>query len=176
MKCTNEKIDKITQSCYTFGELELGGECMTPVEICKRLISKSQKMQKDVADKMGWTEQCISNKFRRNSLSATEFMKIVEYLGYEIKVVEKKTQVEVSARVKGVGERLRMMVNGEIYDTYKADAICHTDENNDTFDELYKDDEGRYFVAHYVKWEGGISSISPISENDAIRMSKKFKI
>jgi len=32
-----------------------------------------------------------------------------------------------------------MMVNGIKYDTYKSDAICHSDETEDSFDELYED-------------------------------------
>ena len=67
-----------------------------------------------------------------------------------------------------------MMVNGVKYDTFKADAICHSDESEDMFCELYRDENGRYFVAQYVKWEGGVSSISPIGEEDAQRLIEKF--
>jgi len=67
-----------------------------------------------------------------------------------------------------------MMVNGIKYDTYKSDAICHSDETEDSFDELYEDDEGRYFVAHYVNWEGGVNYISPISQEAASKMIHKY--
>ena len=148
---------------------------MTVAETVKDLISRSSLQQKDVAAKMGWTEQGICNRFRRNSLSAEEFVKIVGILGYEIKVVERGTSDEVFNRKKGVGARIKMMVNGVKYDTYKADAICHSDETEDVFYELYVDEEGRYFVATYVNWEGGVNSISPISAEDAQRMIRKFQ-
>ena len=66
------------------------------------------------------------------------------------------------------------MVNGVKYDTYKSDAICHSDESKDVFCELYRDEQGRYFVATYVKWDGGVSSISPIGDEDANRLIEQL--
>ena len=147
---------------------------MTAAEICKDLIERSALQQKDVADKMGWTQQSISNKFRRNTLTAEEFRKIIEILGFDIKIVVNETSEEIKTRRKGVGERLQLMVNGVKYDTYKADAICHSDDSEEIFYELYQDIDGRYFVAQYVKWDGGVSSISPIGKEDAEKLMKKF--
>lgn len=174
MECIETNIDKNKQLCYASYEINVGGVDMTAAEICKGLIERSTLRQKDVADKMGWTQQSISNKFRRNTLSAEEFRKIIEILGFEIKIVVNETSEEIKTRRKGVGERLQLMVNGVKYDTYKADAICHSDESEDIFYELYQDIEGRYFVAQYVKWEGGVSSISPIEKKDAEKLMKKF--
>lgn len=176
MKCIIENVDRNTPSCYTCMELQVGGDGVTPAEVVKDLISRSSMQQKDVAEKMGWTEQAISNKFRRNSLSAEEYLKMLEILGYELKIVESETSEEVFTRRKGVGSRLKMMVNGIKYDTYKADALCHSDENEDIFYELYVDQEGRYFVAQYVNWDGGVNSISPIGAEDAKRLIEKFKV
>lgn len=173
--CIAENIDKITPSCYNSYEMNVGGMNMTTAQICKDLIERSSLQQKDVADQMGWTQQSISNKFRRNSLSAEEFRQIIEILGYDIKIVVNETSEEIKTRRKGVGERLQMMVNGVKYDTFKADAICHSDETEDIFHELYQDIEGRYFVAQYVKWAGGVSSISPIGEADAMKLIEKLK-
>lgn len=154
---------------------ELGGEKMTVANICRDLIEKSSLQQKDVAEAMGWSQGAFSNRLRRNSLSAEEFLKLIGILGFDFKIVEKKTNEEIRTRRKGVGERLQMMVNGVKYDTYKADAICHSDENDDMFFELYQDSEGRYFVAQYVRWKGGVSSISPIGAEDAKRLMNKLK-
>ena len=148
---------------------------MNTIDFLKKLIAKSGMKQKEVACGLGMTEQTLCNKFRRGSISSKEFVDIIEYLGYEVKVVEKNTEEEVETRKAGVGERLKMMVNNVKYDTFKASALCHTDETQETFDELYVDDEGRYFVAHYVKWEGGVSSISPISELAAKMMIERLK-
>lgn len=165
-----ENIDKSSRPCYTFVEVLTGGGGVTASDQCKKLIERSDMLQKDVAKAMGWTEASLCNRFRRNSLSAEEFMKIMDILGFEIQIVCKGTQEEVKLRKTGVGPRLKMMVNGIKYDTFKSDAICHTDENQPCYDEVYRDEEGRYFVAHYVNWEGGTSSISPISKDDVQKL------
>ena len=166
MKLSPENIDSSSRSCYTWIEVITGGDNVTVAEQCKKLIERSTMQQKEVAKKMGWTEANFCNKLRRNTLSAEDFLRIVEILGCQIQIVGKENQEEIKVRQTGVGPRLRMMVNGVKYDTYKADAICHTDETRPSFDEVYRDNEGRYFVAHYVKWDGGVSSISPIAEED----------
>ena len=169
-----ENIDNSSRSCYTFVEVLTGGGGVTASEQCKKLIERSEMLQKTVAQAMGWTEAGLCNKFRRNSLSADEFMKILDILGYEMQIVSKDTQEEVKLRKTGIGPRLKMMVNGIKYDTYKADAICHTDAEKPSFDEVYRDDEGRYFVAHYVNWDGGISSISPIDKDDVKKLFPEY--
>ena len=169
------KFDNTLQPCYTCLTVIAGGDGMTPVEIIKDLISKSDIQQKELGEQMGWTEVATSNRLRRNTLSAADFIKMVDILGYEIKIVEKGSDEEVTVRKKGVGERLRMMVNGIKYDTAKSDALCHSDPDGFGFYELYKDDSGRYFVAHYSSWEGGVNTISPISEYDALAMIRKME-
>lgn len=149
---------------------------MTPTEILKDLIDRSSMQQKDVAKRMGWSPQGISNRFRRGTFNTEEFVKMLGILGYEMKIVKADSSEEVCVRKRGVGKRLKMVVNGVRYDTYKSDAICHSDESQDIFYELYRDAEGRYYVANYVKWEGGVSSISPIGEDDAQRLMQKMGV
>lgn len=169
-----KNIDSFNQPCYTFIEIPTGDDCMTSAEIIKRLIQKSEKKNKEVSDEMRMSQSAFSNKFKRNSFSADEFIHIVSYLGYELKIVDKDTNDDIKIKNKGIGERVKMMIKGVIYDTEKSDAICHSDENEESFDELYQDNQGRYFVAHYVKWEGGVNSISPIGTDDAIKFIEKY--
>ena len=149
---------------------------MTIAEICKDLISRSPRQQQEVAVSMGMTPQGLSNKLRRNSLSAQQMMNLLDILGYEIKIVEKSGDDEVLPRTRGVGERIRMMVNGQRFDTYRADALGHTTEAPDgmMFDELYRTDDGQYFVAHYCRWPGGSNAISPIEKSDAIALVRSW--
>lgn len=169
-----ENIDKNKSQCYTNLDFIKGGVELKVAEICKDFISRSDKQQKEIAQMMGWTPQLLCNKLRKNNLSAEEFISLLGKLGYEIKIVSTDNRDETTPMKRGVGKRLKMMVNGVKYDTYKADAICHSDETENYFLELYKDIEGRYFVAQYVMWEGGVSSITPISEEDAQVMMGKF--
>ena len=146
---------------------------MSASDICKELIGKSKLTQKQVAEQMGWTEQSLSNRFRRKSLSSDEFIKMLEILGYEIEIVEAESKDEVKIRRKGVGKTVKMMVGGVKYDTSKADALCHSDDSKDMFYEIYRDDDGRYFVVNYVKLAGGVNTITPIGEEDALRIIEK---
>lgn len=164
-----EKVDNICLMCYAPGE---GGTDMNASEKTKELINRSGTLNKDVAEHLGCTPAALSNKLRRNTLTAEEFMKIIEFLGYEMKIVNAETSNEIKERKRGIGERLRMMVNGIKYDTYNADAVGHSEPGGDIFYELYKDEKDRYFVAAYMNWENGVNSISPISEGAAKEMMK----
>lgn len=168
------KIDNTLQQCYTFHTINNGGKSMTTADIIKDLLSKSDIQQKELGKFLGVSEVCISNRLRRNSISSDDFLKILDFLGYEINIVSKKTKEIETIRNKGVGKRIKMMVDGIKYDTAKADAICHSDATDFCFYELYKDDEGRYFVAQYSNWENGTNSISPIDENEAMKIRKKL--
>jgi len=179
------KVEKITLNAlkgvdildclvYYGSDKTVGGFRMKIADVCRDLIQTSEMKQSEIARKMGWNPPNLSNRLRRNTLSADEFVLFLSAIGYEMKIVKKDSEDEYSARIRGVGPRLQMMVNGIKYDTYKSDAICHSDVENDMFIELYRDMEGRYFVATYVKWDGGVSSITPIGEADAQKLIEKF--
>ena len=148
---------------------------MNVAEMCKSLISQSKIRQKDIAEKMNKTSQSLSNKFNRNTLSAEEFVKIIKLLGYEIAIKNPSTGEEIHTYQQGVGKRIQMTVNGVKYDTFKANAICHSNENDVIFSELYQDRDGRFFVAQYANWKGGRCSISPIGEDDAKILIEKYR-
>lgn len=160
--------------CYNAIDNTRGGLPMNISDICRDLIQTSDVKQSEIARRMGWNPPNLSNRLRRNTLSADEFVMFLEAIGYEMKIVKKDTEDEVVARKRGVGPRLQMMVNGVKYDTFKSDAICNSEKDNDMFIELYRDLEGRYFVAHYVMWNGGVSSITPIGEEDANKLIEKY--
>lgn len=159
---------------YYGGDETEGGILVKIADVCRDLIKASGLKQSEVARKMGWQPPNLSNRLRRNTLSADEFTKFLDALGYEMKIVEKDSGDEFEARNRGVGPRLQIMVNGVSYDTHKANAICHSETENDMFIELYRDSEGRYFVACYVLWEGGVSTITPIGEEDAAKLVEKY--
>ena len=79
MKCIIENVDKNKPSCYTCIELQVGGNGMTPAETVKDLISRSSMQQKEVAEKMGWTEQAI-DIFEEDRLRQTVVRKQVSVL------------------------------------------------------------------------------------------------
>jgi len=162
-------------------ELGTGDNAKQMSEILKDLLSAQNITQRKFASMMGWTPQNFGQRLKNNTFSAEEWNKMVKLLGYEIRLVELETGIEFEARRKGHGRRVRQVVNGVLYDTYKADALCsdfyqdgvHEYTNGMAF-EVYVDAFGRFFVARYVEWEGGIDSISPLHSEVAREICKQY--
>ena len=148
---------------------------MKVAEMCSSLIEQSDVQKQEIAAAINKSPSSLSNRLKRNSLSAEEFVKIIKTLGFEIAIKNPKTGEEVHTYRRGIGKRLKMSIKGVMYDTYRADAICHSDEKNETFIELYRDREGRYFVAQYNCWQGGKCTISTIDNAAANAMKEKYK-
>ena len=66
------------------------------------------------------------------------------------------------------------MVDGIMYDTEKSDAVCHAECMRGMKIELYRDAQGRFFVAEYANWGNGKHNISPICKKDAYRLYKEY--
>lgn len=147
---------------------------MTASEIIRDVISKSELKQGAIAAGMGLTSTGLSNRLRRNSLSADYFLRLLDYLGYDFQILRRSTGKIEKVRKKGVGKHIVRKIKGVVYDTNKADAICHSAADEMCFCELYKDDDDRYFVAQYAKWEDGKDYISPISAEDAEIIKDKY--
>ena len=123
-----------------------------------------------LAKMVGRSSNAVSVKLKRGTMAAPAFFEFADKLGYEVILRKKETKEQIDSRRHGVGRRLRLMVGKVIYDTSKADAICHTAENDGWFIEIYKDDEGRFFAAHYTSWEGCGDYITTIGKEDAQRL------
>ncbi len=163
-----EKIDGNLRDGYN--GVTLGGDGMSVADIINDALKAKGWSQKQLAAAMNQSPQNLSKKLVNNTLSAQEFLDAVGHLGYEVKVAELGSSEELQTRKRGVGPRLRRMVNRVTYDTYKADALCHTPMQDGWYMELYRDEEGRYFVAHYTMWEEGVDFISPCGEEDARKL------
>ena len=159
----SRNLDNSTQMCYTVDSIIFGGDSMTVADIVKEIIKKSDLQQAQVARLMDWTPQNLSNRLGRNTLYAEDFVKLLDVMGYKMLIVEKDTEEEVKTRKRGKAPRIQMMVNGVKYDTYKADALGCLSFAENLYQELYKTDEGEYFVANVADFEGGVNSITPVT-------------
>lgn len=108
--------------------------------------------QNELAEKTGQQPKTLSKKISTNRLSAQELVDYVRKLGYTISLVDIHGQGEIAVRRRGIGPRVKKMVDGIVYDTQRSDALCHTNVENGWYMELYRDDEGRFFVVHYSLW------------------------
>ena len=63
-----------------------------------------------------------------------------------------------------------------LYDTAASEPPCNNrvSEDDMVFQELYRDQMGRYFVVSYAMWEGGIHQITPIGPEDARSFYERF--
>lgn len=163
--------------------LELGtvdnGKSMS--EILKDALDAKGYSQREFAEKMGWTSQNFSQRLKKNSFTAEEWRDMAYKLGYEVRLVELESGIELESRRKGHGRRVRKAVNGVLYDTHKADMLCgdfYRDGINEYTDgmafELYVDCFGRFFVARYTNWENGSDSITTIGKEDAYKLYRKY--
>ena len=66
------------------------------------------------------------------------------------------------------GPRVRKMEDKVLYDTAASEPLCNNrvSEDDMMFQELYRDQMGRYFVVSYAMWEGGIHQITPIGPEE----------
>ena len=143
-------------------------------EICKSLITQSGKKHSEVASEIGKSPVSLSNILRRDTLRASDFVKLVEALGYKIAIKNPKTGEEVHYYPKPVGKRLKKCINGVIYDTYKSIPICHSNENDIMFCELHKNPDGRYFVAQYINSSDRNGNITLIDNEEARKMIERY--
>lgn len=161
-----------------FGTAE-SGKSMS--EILRDALEAKNYSQREFAKMMGWTPQNFNQRLKKNSFSAEEWRKMAYMLGYEVRMVELESGIEFEGRRKGHGRRVKQVINGVLYDTYKADALCSDffqDGENEYTDgmafELYIDSFGRFFVARYAEWENGTDSITEIGREDAGKLYRKY--
>lgn len=153
-----------------YNGIMLGGDKVKAGDMIKDALEAKGLTQNWLAEQMGQAKQNLSKKLANNTISAREFIEAAAIMGCRVALIDTSNDEELRGRKRGIGPRVRQMAGGVIYDTYKADALCHTLPLDGWFMELYRDQEGRYFVAHYTEWKSGVNHISPCDEDDARRL------
>lgn len=142
------------------------GDILSVSDVIKQAISESGTQQKEVAAHMGWSPQNFANRLKNNTVDADEWVEIAKFLGYKVEMIGREKGDILKEKKRGVGDRVRKMVNGVTYDTEMSEHICNTSEFAGAFFELYKDQEGRLYIVLYSEWlEDGI--IMPVDESHA---------
>lgn len=144
-------------------------EFKTMAAMVRELVEKSGRSHKSVAADIGMSASSFSQRITNDSFSGEEIKKIAEVTGHQI-VFEPITPFQR----RGVGERVRMMVDGINYDTFASTAICHTDPCDGWYKELYRDAAGRFYVVHYTRWKHARPFISRVSKEEAKELWEKY--
>ena len=149
---------------------------MTAAAMLADLLEQTGTSQRKLAESLGISPQLLNNRLRKDTFPAEDWLNAVWTLGFDIKVVP-RDGVEVKRKARGSGPRVSQMVDGVVYDTEKAEAICNSKgtHGDQLFMELFKDPEGRFFVVYYQLWEGGRNSISPVSKVGARLFQKEYR-
>mgnify|MGYP004463616771 CR=1 FL=1 len=151
---------------------EVAGDRMNVSELIRTASLASKTSHKKIAAKMGWSEALFSNRLRRESFSADELYKIMDILGYDLKITEKDGN-EVKPKKPHVGQRVQQFIDGYVFDTEKGDAICCTPKMAGFSFELLKDlPTGKYYIAIYCDFGEQNGFINPVTEDEAIEFKR----
>ncbi len=182
MEGFNENVDFISGSVYhTENEMLTGGIAMTSREALDAALRITGNKQAEAAAKIGWTPQQLNARLTRNTLRADEFLEIMNAIGVDVTFTVRETGEKINAHIRGVGRRVRAMVDRVVYDTEASDALANSfyaDGLNEYRDgiafELYIDREGRYFFAEYTCLDGVKDRITPITASDAAKFIERY--
>jgi transcriptional regulator with XRE-family HTH domain len=149
-----------------------GNNSITAADILEDALRAKGWTQRRLALATNQSAQNINKKLSRNTIRAQEFLDILSYIGYEVKLFTGGEELKI--RRRGTSDRVRKMVNGVIYDTAKSDALCKTLWTDGWQLELFRDEEGKYFVAHYTTWEDSVNHISPCTPETARKLYEQY--
>lgn len=147
---------------------------MTAAELLENALRNRNVTQTELAEHLRAKPITLYKRISQNGLKAQEFMDAAEYLGYKVVMVDAKTDAEMKVTRKGIGPRTRRQIDGEVYDTAKANALCHTIPDNGWWMELYQQSDGKYFAAHYSEWEGADSFITLCPAEEARKLINEY--
>jgi len=154
---------------------------MKSIEALKTVMEYTNNTQSTAATLVGWTKQQLNSRMTRGDMKTDEWLALLEAMGAEVVLVDKKTgePIKPMQRIKGVGPRAKGMSERVKYDTEKADALANSfflDGENmymeGKAEELYIDEEGRYFLVTYT--EDGKSKIHHVTANVAKAFIEKY--
>ncbi len=157
----------------------MGGGRMTSKDALMSAMNRTGHTQESAAKLVGWAGQQISQRLRRNSMRADEFLALMDAIGVDVTFTVRKTGEVLKDHKPGHGRRLKMTVDKVMYDTAGSYAIANSffeDGVNEYADgeacELYVDKKGRYFMAEYH--EDGKDKIRPVTASVAAAFIEKY--
>lgn len=148
---------------------------MKASDILKDALQSRGISQKEFASVVGVSPNTLSSKMKANTFKAQEMIEYINELGYEIKLVDRLAEEKIiSIRRRSTSPRAKAMIENVIYDTAKADAICHTDVENGCYTELFMDSQGRFFTVTYSCWPGEKFTISVCTRDRAESLYRSY--
>lgn len=153
-------------------------------EVLNTVMAATGKSQAEIAASIEKSPQQLSQKMVRNSLRAEEMLEILDANGIEMLLKITETGEIIPVMKKGHGHRIKGMADRVIYDTgvssaisnsFYADGVNEYDENGEA-QELYVDQQGRYFIAEYNVRNPEKERVRAIPESIALAFKEKYGI
>ena len=140
------------------------GDRMTASEMITHAIEDRGVYKKDVASKMGWSAANLTNKLRRNTITADEFIKLADILGFNVQMANKGIELPVKKKTSRIGSRIVATVGDEQFDNSSAAQICHKTSSLSVDKELYLD-KGKFFIVTHTS--DGVTNIEKCTKGQA---------
>lgn len=146
------------------------------------LIEHSGWEIEQVAKIINKTATKFKQRIACGNFRASEFLKIVEGMGYKPKYTIVKTNNVISFKPRPMahGRAVSCMVNGVIYSTSQSTALANDfysdgehEYNEGRATELYINKDNKYFFVDYTEFEGVKDRVIPITAEVARAFIKK---
>lgn len=145
---------------------------MKAAELLVSAIENRGKSHKEVAAHLKRKPATFSKNIKQNALRAQELVDAAEYLGYTVMLVDKDSSEAMELVSRGTGPRVRKQIGGEVYDTARAKFICKTEAKDGWWLELFQNESGKFFAAHYTEWDGVENFITLCPDDEARKLTE----
>ncbi len=127
---------------------------------------------KEFAEIVGKSPAALSTQLNTNRFSAEEWRRMARLAGYDVVMVPVR---ETQGPRVGHSPRIKRMVDGVVYDTAKADAVCWMKGPDGWARELYTTSDGSFFLSHFDTTMNIEGFITPVSFEQAQRFIKIYQ-
>lgn len=132
----------------------------TAAQLVREAIKETGMTLKQFAPLVGKTPQALSTQLNSGNMSAENWRKMARAAGYEVRMVRiSKDPIQR----KSQGPRIRRMVDGVFYDTHRANTLSRPVPNGIFINQLFKDDNGLFFISSYCESDPKCSYVIPLS-------------
>lgn len=143
-------------------------------EPLKALVEHAGSTMQKAGKIIGKPPQKFKERIEKGIFRASEFIKICNALGYDLKYTIISSGNVIALKPRGHGRRVCAMVGGIKYNTTQSRAISNSfyadgvnEYSEGRASELYQDNAGRYFLVDYFDIEGVKDRIIPITAESA---------
>lgn len=186
LRTQDKNVAKVETLLYDAGKVVRKGgktDLIDPIEALRAAMFNTGLSQNEVAELAGMTKQGLSTKFVNQSFKAKDWIRVLDAIGVDVVLVNRKTgdKIRPVLNLKGHGPRVIGNYDRVRYDTDLSECLAssfYADGENEYTDgvaeELFIDSNSRYFMVVYK--EGERPKINGVSANVAKAFIQRYGI